>query len=158
MTNVTLSRGAQPAYRRSVRFRSLLSLQRLRAAPLLIALLTAVLLAGVREASCEMHGLGAALSGSPAAAAVGGHDMAAASDHHSHGRAPDTGDRGCDCTCIGACTLSAPLATPPAAITLRIALALPEPSRRIDLAPAPPPAREAGRLLPFANGPPSALV
>jgi hypothetical protein len=117
-----------------------------------------VLLAGVREASCEMHGLGTALTGSTAGAAMAGHDMAAASDHHSDGRAPDAGDRACDCTCIGACTVSAPLATPPAAVTLRIALALPEPSRRIDLAPAPPPAREASRLLPFANGPPSALV
>jgi hypothetical protein len=133
-------------------------LRRLHAAPLFIALLSAVLLAGVREASCEMHGLGAAPSGSPAGAAMAGHDMGAASDHHSDPRAPDTGDRGCDCTCIGACTLSPPAATPPAAITLRIALALPEPSRRIDLAPTPPPARDASRRLPFANGPPSASV
>jgi hypothetical protein len=141
-----------------VRYRPLLSLRRFHAAPLFIALLSAVLLAGVREASCEMHGIGAALAGSPAGGAMTAHGMAAASDHHSDSPAPDTGDQGCDCTCIGACTLSAPLATPPAAITLRIALALPEPSRRIDLAPAPPPAREASRLLPFANGPPSALV
>jgi hypothetical protein len=133
-------------------------LRRLHAAPLFIALLSAVLLAGVREASCEMHGLGATLTGSPAGAAMAGHDTGAASDHHSDDRARDTGDRGCDCTCIGACTLSAPVATPPAAIMLRIARVLPEPSRQIDLAPAHPPAREASRLLPFANGPPSALV
>jgi hypothetical protein len=140
-----------------VRYRPLLLLRRLHAAPLLIALLSAVMLAGVREASCEMHGLGAALTGSPAAA-MSGHDTAAASDHHSDSRAPDTGDRGCDCTCIGACTMSAPVAAPPAAVTLRVALVLPEPGWRIEVAPARPPAREASRLLPFANGPPSASV
>ena len=152
---VTLSRGVQPAYRRDVRPRLLSSLRRLRAAPLLIALLSAVLLAGVQEASCEMHGLGAARAGAADGAAMMEHDRAAASEHHSNGGAPDTG---CDCSCIGACAISAPLATPPAAVTLRIAGVLPEPSRPIDLAPAQPQAREASRLLPFANGPPSASV
>jgi len=137
-----------------VRQRFLFSLRRLRAAPLFIALLSAVMLAGVQEASCEMHGLGAAHAG----AAMTEHGMAAGSDHHSDSGAPVSGDRGCDCTCIGACTMSAPVARPPAAVTLRLALVLPEPSRQIDLAPAHSPAREVDRLLPFANGPPSASV
>ena len=61
---------------------------------------------------------------------------------------------GCDCTCGSACTVSPPLATPPAAVTVRIARTLPEPSRQFHPAPARVPTREASRLLPFANGPP----
>lgn len=141
-----------------MRQRFLFSLRRLRAAPLLIALLSAVMLAGAQEASCAMHGLGAVHAGAPTGAAMTEHGMAASLDHHSESGAPDTGDRGCDCSCIGACAMSAPLATPPAAVTLRIARVLAKPSRQIDLPPASAPAREVSRLLPFANGPPSASV
>jgi hypothetical protein len=120
------------------------------------------MLAGVREATCEMHGLGAAVG-----ASTGGHtadhamDMASSHESGSHeSGSHESGSEtaGCDCTCIGACTVSAPLATPPAAVTLRIARVLPKPGRPIDLEPARAPAREADRLLPFANGPPSASV
>ena len=151
---VTLSGGVQPAYRPNVRLRSTPSLRLLRAAPLLIALLSAVLLGGVQEASCEIHGPGAAR----ADAAMTGHGSAAAGAHHGARGAPDGGDAGCDCSCIGACAMSAPLATPPAAVTLSIARVLPEPSRPIDRAPDHAPAREVNRLLPFANGPPAASV
>ena len=116
------------------------------------------MLAGVQEASCGMHGLGAVRVGVPAGGVMSEHGIAAASAHHSESGAPDSGDEGCDCTCIGACTVSAPLATPPAAVTLRIARIVPAPSRQLDLAPAHAPAREVDRLLPFANGPPSASV
>jgi hypothetical protein len=131
-----------------------------RIAALLVALLSAVLLGGVQEASCAMHGLGAARS--DAAAAVVGttlHTAAHApatshrSGHHSHGR----GDHGCDCTCLGACTVAAPLATPPVAVTLRIALIEPEPRRPLDIEPTRASPVEPDRLLPFANGPPPSL-
>jgi hypothetical protein len=53
----------------------------------------------------------------------------------------------------------APLATPPAVATLRVALIDPEPRRALDLEPAHAPPAEPDRLLPFANGPPvSALI
>ena len=75
--------------------------------------------------------------------------------HQEHG----SGDHGCDCSCIGACTMVAPLATPPAVATLRVALIDPEPRRALDLEPAHAPPAEPDRLLPFANGPPvSALI
>jgi hypothetical protein len=116
------------------------------------------MLAGVREASCEMHGLGAAAGGAPASAHAAHHDVTMATSQESGESEHGSGTAGCDCTCIGACTVSAPLATPPTAVTVRIARVLPEPSRQIDLAPAPPPTRDASRRLPFANGPPSASV
>jgi len=133
-----------------VRLRSLLSLRRLSAAPLFIALLSAVMLAGVQEASCEKHGVG----GAPAGAQMADHAASMAGQHESghgeHGR----GTAACDCTCIGICTVSAPLATPPAAVTLRVALVEPEPSWVIGAEPAIPLPRAPDRLLPFANGPP----
>ncbi|MFL5620415.1 MAG: hypothetical protein ACJ79A_18720 [Gemmatimonadaceae bacterium] len=130
-----------------------------QAALTLVALLSAVLLGGVQEASCAMHGLGAARSESVAPAGMSHTGHAPATSHergrHSHG----SGDSGCDCSCIGACTIVAPLATPRAVVTLRIALIDPEPRRPLDTEPALAPPVEPDRLLPFANGPPaSALV
>jgi hypothetical protein len=126
---------------------------------MLVALLSAVLLGGVQEASCAMHGLGAARSEEAAPAGTTHAHHASAMPHeggqHSHG----AGDSGCDCSCIGACTMAAPAATPPAVVTLRVALSEPEPRRPLDLEPALAPPVEPDRLLPFANGPPaSALV
>ena len=106
-----------------------------------------------------MHGLGATRSEGAAAAGMShAHHASPISHqtgHHSHGK----GGTGCDCSCIGACTMAAPLATPPAVATLRIALIEPEPSRPLDIEPAHAPPAEPDRLLPFANGPPaSALI
>ena len=138
--------------------RSLLSIRRLCAAPLFIALLSAVLFAGGQESSCAMHGLGAAPAGAPAGAEMAKHAMTMAGSHeggdNEHGRGPAQ----CDCTCIGTCTMSAPLANPPAGATLLVALVEPAPSRPIDADPALSRPRAPERLLPFANGPPSASV
>lgn len=150
----------------------LFSNRRLFAAPLVIALLSAVLLGGVQEASCAMHGGGAArTSGAPIAAAghamaahvmaahtMAAHAVAETTSPQSGGHEHDRSHSGCDCSCIGACTMSAPLAAPPAAVTLRIALVEPQPQRAIDTEPAQSPPREPDRLLPFANGPPAATL
>jgi hypothetical protein len=127
---------------------------------LIIACFSAVLLGGVQEASCAMHGLGAAQRGAPETHAVAHHAAEASRrihqrGHHEHGR----GEHGCDCSCIGACTTVAPLVTPPAVATLRVALIDPEPRRALDIERAHEPPAEPDRLLPFANGPPaSALI
>jgi hypothetical protein len=148
--------------------RSLLfSNRRLFAAPLFIALLSAVLLGGVQEAACAMHGLGAVRADSaPVAQAVhvapvhavathaAAESMSAQSDGHDH----DPGQPGCHCSCIGACTMSAPLAVPPAVVTLRVALFQPQARRPLDTEPAQSPAREPDQLLPFANGPPASAL
>jgi hypothetical protein len=126
---------------------------------LIIAFFSAVLLGGVQEMSCAMHGLGAAprAAGETHSAA---HHAADASQpthqrgHHEHGR----GEHGCDCSCIGACTAVAPLMMPPVVATLRVALIDPEPRRPLDLEPAHAPPAEPDRLLPFANGPPAAAL
>jgi hypothetical protein len=134
-----------------------LSLRRLCAAPLFIALLSAVVLGGVQDASCEMHGLGAARAGAPAGEQqMANHVATAAGSHESGGGEHGHGSGGCDCTCIGACTVSAPLATPPAAIMLRVALVEPERTETGGIEPAHSLPRAPDRLLPFANGPPSA--
>jgi len=167
VSDVTLPCGVQPAYRPCVRRPSLYSYRRLYAVPLFISLLSAVLLGGVQEASCPMHGGGAARA-SAAPAALAGHAMPAhamaahtvakatspRSDGHQHG----PNHSGCDCSCIGACTMSAPLASPPIAVTLRVALVEPQPRRSLDTEPAQTPPREPDRLLPFANGPPAAAL
>ena len=117
-----------------------------------------MMLAGVRDASCEMHGLGAAIAGAPAGEQTTHHAATAAGSHETgdgeHRRAP----AGCDCTCVGACTISAPLATPPSVATLRVALVEPEPRVSIGVEPSLVPPRAPDRLLPFANGPPTATV
>ena len=167
VTDVTLPRGVQPAYRPRVRRPSLYSNRRLFAAPLFIALMSAVLLGGVQEASCAMHGRGAArTSAAPAPVAghampghaMAGHAVAETISPPSGGHEHDRSHSGCDCSCIGACTMSAPLASPPAAVTVRIALVEPQPRRSLDTEPAQSPAREPDRLLPFANGPPAATL
>jgi hypothetical protein len=133
-----------------VRLRSLLSLRRLGAAPLFIALLSAVLLGGVQEASCEMHGLGAARAGVQMADHAG-----MARSHESGDVAHDQGTASCDCSCIGACAVSAPLGLPPVAVTLRVALVEPETRWAIGAEPVLSLPRAPDRLLPFANGPPA---
>ena len=129
---------------------------------MLVALLSAVLLGGVQEASCAMHGLGAA-SGAGATMATARHAgrerhssvISHASGHDSQGAEHS----GCDCSCIGDCSMVAPLATPPSVATLRVALIDPAPRRQLDIEPALPAPAEPDGLLPFANGPPaSALV
>ena len=121
---------------------------------MLVALHSAVLLGGVQEASCAMHGLGAAIEGA-AAAGMAHADHASATPHESGQHSHGSGDSGCDCTCIGSCTTVAPLATPPVAATLRIALIDPEPRRPLDVEPTRAPTDEPDRLLPFPNGPPA---
>ena len=122
-----------------------------------LALSSMMLLDGVQSAACEMHGIGKV---SMHATAAGHGASAGGAMLHGHDApANDPDALACDCTCIGACTMVAPLADPPAAATLRIALVAPEPRRALDLEPPLSPPREPDRLLPFANGPPaSALV
>lgn len=131
-----------------------------------LALSSMMLLDGVQSAACAMHGMG---QGSAHAAAMLGHaafdhaafDHAAAGHSMDQHDAPsnDSGSPNCECTCIGACTMVAPLAKPPIAATLRVALVAPQPHRALDREPDASPPREPDRLLPFANGPPaSALV
>jgi len=131
---------------------------------MLVALLSAVLLGGAQEASCAMHGLGAARSASTATAGAShavhaqhaGHaGHASAMPHESGQDSHGAGHSGCHCTCIGDCTMVAPLATPPSVATLRVALVDPAPRRALDLEPALAPPAEPDGLLPFANGPPA---
>jgi hypothetical protein len=126
---------------------------------MLVALLSAVLLGGVQEASCAMHGLGAARSEGVATAGMMHAGHASAMAHAGGDGSQDADHPGCDCTCIGQCSMVAPLATPPAVATLRVALIDPAPRRPLDIEPAHPAPAEPDGLLPFANGPPaSALV
>jgi hypothetical protein len=125
--------------------------------------LSVVMLAGVQEASCEMHGLGAARAGAHAEGHTGAsmtdHAATMAGPHESGNGQHGSGTAPCDCSCIGDCSVLAPFATSPTAVTLVIALVDPEPSRAIGVEPALPLPRAPDRLLPFANGPPpSALV
>ena len=122
---------------------------------MLIALLSAVVLGGVQEASCAMHGLGAARTESAALAIMTHADHSVGSSHESGQHSPSSHDVGCHCTCIGSCTTVAPLATPPAAVTLRMALIEPETRRPLDIEPVHALPAEPDRLLPFANGPPA---
>ena len=138
-----------------------------RAAMMLVALLSAVLLGGAQGMSCELHGLvGGVQAAATAGHAMVGHAMAGHAEmagmagmSHESG-STDAGDHGgCGCTCIGDCTMVAPLANAPFATTLLVALVAPEPVRALDAEPRRSPHVEPDRLLPFANGPPaSALV
>jgi len=138
---------------------------------MLVALLSAVLLGGAQGMSCELHGLGggvqaAATAGQAMAShAMGGHAMAGHAEmagmagmSHESG-STDAGDHGgCGCTCIGDCTMVAPLANAPFATTLLVALVAPEPVRALDAEPRRSPHVEPDRLLPFANGPPASAL
>jgi hypothetical protein len=125
---------------------------------MLVALLSAVVLGGVQEASCAMHGLGAARSDGVATARVLHADHASAMAHAGGEGSQDADHPGCDCTCIGACSIVAPLATPPSVATLRVALIDPAPRRPLDIEPALPVPAEPDGLLPFANGPPATAL
>ena len=120
---------------------------------MVLALLSMMTLDGVQSAACEMHGLGkpSTHAGTAAGELDATHTMA-----HQHGvPSTDSDAPGCDCTCIGACTMVAPLAATPPAVTLRVALVAPQSRRTLDLEPAVSPSHEPDRLLPFANGPPA---
>ena len=122
---------------------------------LIIALLSAVLLGGVQDAACAMHGLGASRADTaPAITKTAHHDAHAPRKSHESGRHSHR-DGGCDCTCIGACTMVAPVAIAPTAVTLRVGLVAPEPRVPLDREPARTPPAAPDRLLPFGNGPPA---
>ena len=122
---------------------------------LIIALLSAVLLGGVQDAACAMHGLGASRADTaPAITKTAHHDAHAPRKSHESGRHSHR-DGGCDCTCIGACTMAAPVAIAPTAVTLRVGLVAPEPRVPLDREPAHTPPAAPDRLLPFGNGPPA---
>ena len=131
---------------------------------MLVALLSVVLLGGAQGASCAMHGLGAAQAGEMSgmmADGMAGH--AGMADHAgmtgmSHEGGTTGGEHHGCCSCIGDCTMVAPLARTPIAPTLLVALVAPEPVRPLDTEPRRPPSAEPDRLLPFANGPPSAAL
>ena len=126
-----------------------------RAALMLVALLSALLLGGVQDASCAMHGLGATRSHMMVGDMAGHAGMAGMS--HEGGTTDAGGHDGC-CTCIGDCTMVAPLANAPGAPTVRVALVAPEPGRRLDEEPRRPLSVEPDRRLPFANGPPASAL
>lgn len=108
--------------------------------------LVGMVLGGVQGASCQMHGLGAMQAQGPRAA------------HHAHGATHGDGDGGaCHCTCIGDCTAPLPAATLPTAITVRVAVLAAEPARLPEAKPEWSTPREPDRLLPFPNGPPTAV-
>jgi len=116
-----------------------------------------MLLDGVQSASCAMHGSGAASVHVMTEGA--GHVAATGTAAHEHGApAKDADMPGCDCTCIGACTMVAPLATAPTSVTLRVALVAAQPQRDLDREPVIAIPREPDRLLPFANGPPESAL
>ena len=121
---------------------------------MILALLSMMTLDGVQSAACKMHGLGAVSEWTGAGVMAGPSAMT-----HAHS-APmqDTDATGCDCTCIGACTMVAPLAASPTAVTLRVALVAPQSRRTLDQEPAVSPPREPDRLLPFSNGPPASTL
>jgi hypothetical protein len=119
----------------------------LRTLTLPIALLGMVL-GGVHGVSCQMHGLGAMHVQASSAA---GHT-------HAHGASHGHDDAGeCHCTCIGDCTAPLPTATVPTTITIRVAETAAEPRRMPDAEPEWSRPWEPDRLLPFANGPPTAV-
>ena len=130
----------------------------LRSSLLLIALASAVGLGAWQSASCAMHGLGAArVARAPMVGTSHSHHTPAPSHERAHD--PQGADHsGCDCTCIGDCTMVAPLATPPVAATLRVALIAPAPRGPLDIEPTLAPPAEPDGLLPFANGPPATAL
>ena len=117
-----------------------------------------VMLDGVQSASCEMHGLGAAGMGVLVAHDAGEMGSTSTSAHEHGVPAEHTDMPGCDCTCIGTCTMVAPLVDPPTSVTLRVALVAPQPRRDLEREPAVALPREPDRLLPFANGPPASAL
>jgi hypothetical protein len=121
----------------------------LRSIALPIALLGMVL-GGVQSASCEMHGLGAMQAQAPSAAGHA-HGAAHGASHGQH----DAGD--CCCTCIGDCAAPLPAATVPTTITIRVAETAAEPRRLPEAQLEWSAPSEPDRLLPFANGPPTAV-
>ena len=129
-----------------------------RAALLLLALLSTVLLSSVQSLSCEMHGLRAAQGVPTNGLAMADHGVMTAMSHHGSQTGGGDEDGDCCCTCIGDCTMVAPLATPITAVTIRVALAAPEPRRALETESARSPAAEPDRLLPFANGPPASAL
>jgi hypothetical protein len=129
----------------------------LRAVILLLALLSAVGLGDAQRMTCAMHG--GVMAGTMVRGASSGADarMPTAGMHaRHHGESHHQDSHGCDCTCIGDCSASAPVATLPSATTIRVATIAAQPRLELDArhADAPPPA-SADRRLPFANGPPA---
>ena len=129
-----------------------------RAALLLLALLSMVSLGGAQSVSCEMHGLGAShgIATDDTVKAVHAGMAGMSHDSGQTGGANEHGD--CHCSCIGDCSIVAPLATAPVATTIRVALVTPEPRRPIVAEPTRAPPPEPDRLLPFANGPPASAL
>ena len=123
-----------------------------RAALLLLALLSAVMLGNAQAVSCAMHGLGAAKADAGTGAAMADHAGMAGMSHE--GGTPDAGGHHGCCTCIDECAMVAPLASAPTAATVLVASIVPLPRRPIDVEPREAPEIEPDRLLPFANGPP----
>jgi hypothetical protein len=119
------------------------------------ALLTAMLLGVVQGTSCTMHGLGATQVDATTGSGMEGHAGMAGMSHE--GTTDPGAHHGC-CTCIGDCTMVAPLASAPAAATLLVAIVAAEPDRPLDAEPRRPPNVAPDRLLPFANGPPPSAL
>jgi hypothetical protein len=75
---------------------------------------------------------------------------------HEHSEQPDS--KGCSCTCIDNCSLSAPVAVLPVATTLRV-VTVEVPARRVfHTRTFEEPLASADRRLPFPNGPPAARL
>ena len=119
---------------------------------MLVALLSAVLLGSVQDASCTMHGLG--VTGADMTAGRGmAHHAGMAGMTHDAGSTDSGEHHGC-CTCIGDCRMVAPLVSAPTTATRLVTVVVPEPAQPLDAEPRRPPSVEPDRRLPFANGPP----
>lgn len=116
-----------------------------------------VTLGDVGRSACEMHGVGAMTMGIGGDGRAGTAPSGAAEHQHERSQS-DRIPEECHCSCIGACTATAPLASLVAAPTLRVDIADAEPRRLFDAPSGGTEPAETDRLLPFANGPPAALT
>jgi hypothetical protein len=129
-----------------------------RAALLLLALLSAVVLGDAQKSRCAMHGglevsAGTGMTQDDAAS----HDRMGAGDSGMHsGGSPDRRDTDhCHCSCIGDCSVSAPIATIPTLPTIRVAVVVADSPPAFPARTSDTPRESADRRLPFANGPPA---
>jgi hypothetical protein len=126
-----------------------------------------VALGDAQQAACEIHGGGFGRAGTSdrmhGSAMQGGamHDGTGADMATHHGHARSSGGSGeqdsnaCSCTCIGDCSVSAPMAAVPTLPTIRVAIISAQPRRRLDVRTSDTPPPSADRRLPFPNGPPA---
>lgn len=116
---------------------------------------------------CAMHGgtsgtpaMGAMAMGDMMMGGVDAHERMAPRDAQlrkdgSRGSSDQQNSDDCCCTCIGDCSVTAPVATLPSATTIRVATIRVEPRHALDEPASGSPPASADRRLPFPNGPPA---